>query len=217
MGRVFARDGLVNAGLALWFFTMAFVFIVDLMGTRTAPDTALGAARILSKSCTFLFYVMLAWASLIRAKPLAKAAGWRPRAAALLGSYLSFALLFLPTRTDLSAAGHLVSAACVLIGVGFAAVILLRLRHSFSVMAEARRLVTGGPYAIVRHPLYLAEELAMLGIFIQYASVPAAMIIAAQVFFQLQRMRNEEAVLRRTFPEYDAYAARTARLVPGVW
>ena len=217
MGRVFARDGLVNAGLALWFFTLAFVFIVDLMGPRTAPDTAVGAARILSKSCTFLFYVMLAWATLIRAKPLAKAAGWRPRAEALLGSYLSFALPFLPTRTDLGAAGLLVSAACILVGIGLAVVILLRLRHSFSVMAEARRLVTGGPYAIVRHPLYLAEELAMLGIFIQYASVPAALIVAAQVFFQLQRMRNEEAVLRRTFPEYDAYAARTARLVPGVW
>jgi protein-S-isoprenylcysteine O-methyltransferase Ste14 len=217
MRQVLARDRLVNAGLALWFFTLAFIFSVDLMGTRAAPDTTLDAARILSKSCVFLFYVMLAWAALIRAKPLARAAGWQPCAAALLGTYLSFALPFLPVRADLGVAGHLVSAACVLIGMGLAAVILLKLRHSFSIMAEARRLVTDGPYAIVRHPLYVAEELAMLGIFIQYASVPAAVIVAAQVFFQLQRMGNEEAVLRRTFPEYDAYAARTARLVPGVW
>jgi protein-S-isoprenylcysteine O-methyltransferase Ste14 len=84
-------------------------------------------------------------------------------------------------------------------------------------MAEARRLVTDGPYAIVRHPLYVAEELAVLGIFIQYASVPAALILAVQALCQLQRMHNEEAVLRRSFPEYSAYAARTARLFPGVW
>jgi protein-S-isoprenylcysteine O-methyltransferase Ste14 len=172
---------------------------------------------MLSKSCSFLFYIMLAWATLIRLKPLARAAGWRPRVEALLGSYLCFALPFLPERTDLGTAGHLVSAACILVGIGFAAVILLRLRHSFSVMAEARLLVTGGPYAIVRHPLYVAEELALFGIFIQYASLPAALILAVQIFCQFRRMKNEEAVLRRTFPEYDAYAARTARLVPGVW
>jgi protein-S-isoprenylcysteine O-methyltransferase Ste14 len=33
---------------------------------------------------------------------------------------------------------------------------------------------------------------------------------------QLLRMRYEEAVLRRAYPEYDAYARRTARLIPFV-
>ena len=35
--------------------------------------------------------------------------------------------------------------------------------------------------------------------------------------FQLQRMRNEEQILRQTFPEYAAYAARTRGLIPGVF
>jgi protein-S-isoprenylcysteine O-methyltransferase Ste14 len=30
-------------------------------------------------------------------------------------------------------------------------------------------------------------------------------------------MRNEERVLRLAFPEYDAYAQRTARVIPGVF
>ncbi|HLZ66512.1 MAG TPA: isoprenylcysteine carboxylmethyltransferase family protein [Aliidongia sp.] len=217
MKAILAHDGLVNAALALWFFALALMLSHDIMGTRTAPDSLLDAARLLSKSCVFLFYAMLAWATLIRVRPVARAAGWQPRATALLGSYLSFALPFLPTRADLGVTAHLVSAGCVLLGIGLALFILMRLRHSFSIMAEARRLVTSGPYAIIRHPLYAAEALALIGIFIQYASVPAALIVAVQLCFQVQRMRNEEAVLQRTFPEYKAYAARTARLVPGVW
>ena len=96
-------------------------------------------------------------------------------------------------------------------------VALLRLGRSFSVMAEARYLVTSGPYRFVRHPLYLAEELAVVGVFIQFASVWTALLLALQISFQLRRMHNEEAVLAATFPEYTAYQARTSRLIPGIY
>jgi protein-S-isoprenylcysteine O-methyltransferase Ste14 len=95
--------------------------------------------------------------------------------------------------------------------------VLLRLGKSFSVMAEARKLVVGGPYAYIRHPLYLAEQIALTGVFIHYASVTAALLYAVQVACQVQRMRNEEAILQRSFPDYADYMRRTARLIPGVW
>jgi protein-S-isoprenylcysteine O-methyltransferase Ste14 len=91
------------------------------------------------------------------------------------------------------------------------------LGRSFSIMAEARRLVTSGPYARVRHPLYLAEEIAVIGLFLQYASPSTALLVVAHLAFQLQRMRNEEQILRDSFPEYAAYARATRRLVPGVY
>jgi protein-S-isoprenylcysteine O-methyltransferase Ste14 len=94
---------------------------------------------------------------------------------------------------------------------------LLRLGRSFSIMAEARRLVTDGPYAIVRHPLYLAEQIAILGAFIQFASPWAVVIVVVQFGCQVQRMRNEESVLLLSFPDYAAYKERTARLIPGLW
>jgi len=44
---------------------------------------------------------------------------------------------------------------------------VLHLGKSFSIMPQARRLVIGGPYRFVRHPLYFAEELAVIGVLIQ--------------------------------------------------
>ena len=84
-------------------------------------------------------------------------------------------------------------------------------------MAEARRLVTNGPYGSIRHPLYLGEAISMLGLTLQYLSPLALLIMALQFFFQFERMRNEEQVLTALFPEYEAYRGRTARLIPGLY
>ena len=44
------------------------------------------------------------------------------------------------------------------------------------------------------------------------------MVLAAlQIAFQLQRMKYEERVLSKAFPEYRDYKAQTARLVPGLY
>jgi protein-S-isoprenylcysteine O-methyltransferase Ste14 len=72
-------------------------------------------------------------------------------------------------------------------------------------------------YRRVRHPLYLAEEIAAIGLVMQFFSAWTALILAVQIGFQLRRMRNEEAVLTETFTEYRAYGARTARIVPGIY
>ncbi|HEV2300147.1 MAG TPA: methyltransferase, partial [Stellaceae bacterium] len=102
-------------------------------------------------------------------------------------------------------------------GTALALVSMLALGRSFSVMAEARALVTSGPFRLIRHPLYLAEELAIFGAAMQFVWPASLAILAAQLACQIRRMLNEERLLRRIFPEYAAYAARTARIVPGLW
>jgi protein-S-isoprenylcysteine O-methyltransferase Ste14 len=174
--------------------------------------------RVTSKALVLAFNILVAWLVLIRSQPVAKATGWQPRVSAIMGSNLFYLCMpFSASRTDLP---PLLSAASgVLIITGGIATIysLSHLGRSFSIMAQARRLVTDGPYRLVRHPLYAAEFIGYLGVFIQYASWTGAALLMAQCCFQIFRMFNEEAVLYATFPEYAAYTTRTARLIPGVW
>ena len=94
---------------------------------------------------------------------------------------------------------------------------MLVLGRSISILPEARRLVTRGPYALVRHPLYLGEIVALAGVALQYWSVWALLLWGLVCVFQLQRMKYEERVLSEVFPEYQDYMTRTARLLPGVY
>ena len=63
----------------------------------------------------------------------------------------------------------------------------------------------------------LGEMAAIAGVALQHFSVWALLLLALGWAFQLQRMKYEERVLFQSFPEYGDYAARTARLVPGVY
>jgi protein-S-isoprenylcysteine O-methyltransferase Ste14 len=63
----------------------------------------------------------------------------------------------------------------------------------------------------VRHPLYLAEAVATLGVFLLYRSYEAALLVLVQFAVQVWRMREEEKVLRASFPEYAVYSKRTRR------
>lgn len=60
----------------------------------------------------------------------------------------------------------------------------------------------------MRHPLYLAEEVAVFGLCMQFFSIWTTIIFALQIAFQLRRIHNEEAVLTEILPEYAAYKIR---------
>ncbi len=171
---------------------------------------------VLSQLAVFLFAAALIVMLIARRPATAKARGAFPRIAALLGAYLGLAILALklqPIGWELKALSILL----ILGGMSFALWGLLWLGRSFSIMSEARRLVVGGPYAIVRHPLYLGEQLALIGVTLQYISPLAVLFVAVQLTFQLYRMGFEEAILAETFPEYASYKRRTKRLIPGLY
>lgn len=77
-------------------------------------------------------------------------------------------------------------------------------------------LVTNGPYALVRHPIYGGVLLMMIGTAIGLIPTWWVMAAAAGAFF-LYSARREEALMTERFPDiYPAYRKRTKMLVPFV-
>jgi protein-S-isoprenylcysteine O-methyltransferase Ste14 len=174
------------------------------------------ALNIAARVSSALFVALVAATTLTRLPPIRKAAGIEPRIVALLGTFLLTALAMLP-RNEISLIALAISCSFVVVGMLSAFIVLHWLGKAFSIMAEARRLVTHGPYRYVRHPLYVCEEIAVIGIFIQVVSPVALIVLIAHAGFQVRRMLNEERVLQAAFPEYEKYARRTPRLIPAGW
>ena len=84
---------------------------------------------------------------------------------------------------------------------------------------EQHRLITEGIYRRIRHPMYSALVLYSVGhalIIPNWVAGPSN-LIAFMILFAL-RIRPEEKMMAAEFgSEYTAYAARTRRLVPGIW
>jgi protein-S-isoprenylcysteine O-methyltransferase Ste14 len=79
---------------------------------------------------------------------------------------------------------------------------------------EQPELVTRGPYAFIRHPIYTGLILAMLGSAIGVNISWALMLVPVGAYF-IYSARREEAVMLQQFPEqYAAYMARTGMLAP---
>jgi protein-S-isoprenylcysteine O-methyltransferase Ste14 len=111
----------------------------------------------------------------------------------------------------------LVLAADVLATIGLAYSVwgLAYLRRSFSIIPEARRLVTGGPYGLSRHPVYLGEIIAAIGVNLATAGWPGALAVVYFIVCELLRIRWEERVLANAFPnDYPPYARRVPRYFP---
>ncbi len=174
------------------------------------------AVALAARLALLMFLCMLLYFHAMRSRPVSKAQGLEPRISALLGMTLSNLLLLLD-RAPPSPLLDTASALLLLAGNYLCMAALLHLGRSVSIMAEARALVTSGPYGLVRHPLYLAEQIAVVGVFLQFLSWQAALVLLLHFAFQVRRMINEERVLSQSFNEYSRYAESTPRLIPGIW
>lgn len=95
------------------------------------------------------------------------------------------------------------------------------LGHRFSglvAIQSGHTLVTGGVYAVIRHPSYLGLLVTSLGWGLAFRAGVGVLLTALLIPPLLARIRAEERLLRTQFGnQYDTYCARTSRLIPGFY
>ena len=186
--------------------------IVDWSNAPTPARWVKFAADLAS----FVFILIVVGTTFFRYQPRRSAGGFEARFSALVGTFLALFLALLPPA-NITPGTAMFAVFLIAIGAALSAYVMIWLGRSFSLMPQARELVMTGPYSIIRHPLYCAEEIAALGVMILLFSPLAVGLIVIHWCFQLRRMVNEERILRAEFPEYVDYAVRTPRVLPRVW
>jgi protein-S-isoprenylcysteine O-methyltransferase Ste14 len=95
------------------------------------------------------------------------------------------------------------------------------LGHRFSglvAIQQNHRLQTTGPYRLIRHPSYLGLLVSSLGWALAFRSGIGVVLVALLIIPLFARIKAEEALLASQFgAEYEAFRARTHRLIPWVW
>jgi protein-S-isoprenylcysteine O-methyltransferase Ste14 len=99
------------------------------------------------------------------------------------------------------------------------AVFVLGRRFSGLVAIQAgHQLETRGVYSWIRNPGYLGMEIHLLGWALTFRSGVGMVLVALGLIPLIARMNSEEKLLREHFgAEYDAYVARTWRLIPLIY
>ncbi len=85
-------------------------------------------------------------------------------------------------------------------------------------LAPDQRVVSTGPYALVRHPMYAGGLVMLLGMPISLGSWWGLLVIVAMTPALGWRLLNEEKFLARNLPGYREYQRKVRyRLIPMVW
>ena len=183
---------MVRVCACAWFLVLSaasFTSVSGQIADIAAGRASLGAAwpALLSDGCIVLFYTIISCIMLLRPEPVSWAKGLGPAMLALAGTYGAWLIPLLPRGPELPALDA-VSAAILVFSEVLMLYTLLALGRSFSLIPQARKLVTSGPYAIVRHPLYLVEEAAIAGVLLQYTWVAALPFLVVHVSVQIRRI-----------------------------
>ena len=205
---------------ALLFGAMGIVSCSSMLsaaGQSPADPSALaGLARVLDVAHTILTFVfggLIATLFLIRRPPRGSRARPPAMTVALVGTFVMSATVMQPVTTQ---DWHVLVLADSLLTVGltFSVYAAASLRRCFGLAPEARGVVTSGAYRLVRHPLYLGELIAALGVLLPVLAPLTALIFGLFCLCQVTRAMLEERVLAARFPEYLAYRSRTPALLP---
>ena len=148
---------------------------------------------------------LAAWQLLIQ-RQASREIGWQGRGVAWASALLPLAIKV----ESVSLLGQVMTIS----GLTLALWSMLVLGRRFGIAPADRGLVTGGPYRLVRHPMYVGELLSVLGALIGNVSLYNGLVVALLSASLAWRIFAEERIVA----EYTEYKSATKwRLLPGVW
>jgi protein-S-isoprenylcysteine O-methyltransferase Ste14 len=110
----------------------------------------------------------------------------------------------------------------VLVATGFYFIFLVYRENTFTSaiieVAEDQKVISTGPYAVVRHPMYASALLYLVGTPLALGSFWGLLAFAVMVPFLLWRLFDEERFLARNLSGYTEYQKKVRhRLIPFIW
>jgi protein-S-isoprenylcysteine O-methyltransferase Ste14 len=110
----------------------------------------------------------------------------------------------------------------VLVALGFYFIALVYRENTYTAatiqVTKDQTVISTGPYALVRHPMYASALLYLVGTPLALGSYWGLFVFVAIVPFLIWRLFDEEKTLARELPGYTQYQQRVRnRLIPGIW
>ncbi len=179
---------------SLWFIFLAYWFVAAMLAKRSAGGRLLNGAMVLAVVAVAVLLLVRVW---FRGHAGQHTAHVEPAGSVVLAG--------------------LGVAVCAL-GVGFAIWARTHLGRNWGMPMSLRKgheLVTSGPYAFVRHPIYTGILLAVLGTAIVRWSPWSTVVLVILFAYFIYAARFEERSMATQFPnEYPDYMSRTKMLLP---
>jgi protein-S-isoprenylcysteine O-methyltransferase Ste14 len=145
----------------------------------------------------------------------------------MLGASVGFVGLLVVPALDVRFGWSVVPPGVVLLGdalviAGFYFISIVYRENTFTSatieVAKDQKVISTGPYAVVRHPMYAGALLYLLGTPLALGSYWGLVVFGVVLLLLLWRLFDEERFLSRNLPGYTEYCQRVRhRLVPFVW
>lgn len=201
------KDLLAATPLILWCLFGIWGFVIQIgRGQETLLQMAAQIAGMLYLGLTAVLLIL-------RRPPLLRLIDNGVRLFVLIAANFQLLLLLLPHAKPSPAIAAL-SACLLLIGTCGSIWALAALGRGFAIFPQARLLATDGPYRFIRHPLYVMESIAGFGLALQFRQPWGLLMAFIALALQFPRMRLEERVMTKAFPDYADYARHTPQFVP---